>query len=66
MINILIVILLFVLLRIVLFKNIKQRKASNFNVAKEDIIIDIKDDDLIIDLEQDSSTDINTFDNDTR
>ena len=66
MLNILIVILLFVLLRIVLFKNIKQRKASNLDVAKEDLIIDIKDEDLIIDLEQDNTTDIKTLDNDTR
>ncbi len=53
MLNILIVIILFVLLRVVLFKNIRRRRANVFN-ENQDLIVDIKDEDLIIDLEQET------------
>ncbi len=54
MLNILIVIILFVLLRVVLFKNIKRRRANVFNNENQDLIVDIKEEDLIIDVERES------------
>lgn len=51
MLNILILILLFVLLRVLLFKNIKQKRINNLKEEQESLIVDIHQEDLIIEIE---------------
>lgn len=51
MLNILILILIFVLLRVLLFKNIKQRRISNIKDEQNNMIVDIDEEDLIIEIE---------------